>query len=132
MNRQTPENEMDDNVEIRLLNSQDGAAVARLAELDTSEPPPHPLLGGIIGGRLVAAHSLATGESVADPFRPTEQIRSLLARRAGQVSRGGHSRSLLGRLRKRLGGNFAAKPGVRSPFIPGTENTHLLPRGKGF
>jgi hypothetical protein len=22
--------------------------------------------------------------------------------------------------------------GVRSPFIPGTENTHLLPRGKGF
>jgi hypothetical protein len=22
--------------------------------------------------------------------------------------------------------------GARAPFVPGTENTHLLPRGKGF
>jgi hypothetical protein len=132
MNRRRGENEMKDNIEIRLLNPQDGAAVARLAELDTAEPPPTPLLGGIVGGRLIAAHSLATGESIADPFRPTEEIRSLLARSARRVPSNGRPRGLLGRLRERLGGEVPAQRSASSPFVPGTELTHLLPPGKGL
>jgi hypothetical protein len=80
-------------IEIRLLGRGDGAAVARLAQLDTASPPPSPLLGAIVDGRLLAAHSLGTGESIADPFRRTAEIRTLLAERAGQVrSEGGSSK----------------------------------------
>ena len=97
-------------IEIRMLGVEDGAAVARLAELDTADAPPLPLLGGIIDGRLVAAHSLATGKSIADPFRHTAEIRSLLAKRARQLS-GDRGGGLLHRLRGRLGGEIAAQPG---------------------
>jgi hypothetical protein len=105
-----------ESIEIRMLGLQDGAAVARLAQLDTVEAPPSPLIGGIVGGRLVAAHSLATGESIADPFLHTAEIRSLLARRARQLGsdrRGG----LLSRLRGRLGGEIAAQPGRASEAV---------------
>lgn len=72
-------------VEIRMLGLADGAALTRLAQLDTAVLPPTPVLGGIVGGRLVAAYSLATGESIADPFRRTAEIRRLLSERAGQL-----------------------------------------------
>jgi hypothetical protein len=86
-----------DTIEIRLLGHADGAAVARLAQLDTASPPDSPLLGAIVEGRLLAAHSLATGESIADPFRHTAEIRSLLAERASQVrGDGGSSRWNIG------------------------------------
>ena len=103
-------------IEIRLLGLEDGAAVARLAELDTTEAPPSPLLGGIADGQLVAAHSLATGKSIADPFRHTAEIRSLLAERAGQL-RGGRGRGLLTRLKGRLGGEIPARPGPASGVV---------------
>jgi hypothetical protein len=105
------EHEMPDanTIEIRLLGLEDGAALARLAELDTAEPPTIPLLGGIVDGRLVAAYSLATGESIADPFRPTAEIRSLLARRARQLC-GSRGPGLLRRLRRRLGTEISARP----------------------
>jgi hypothetical protein len=86
-----------DAIEIRSLGLADGAAVARLAELDTAPVPSSPLIGGIVNGRLVAARSLATGASIADPFRPTAEVRSLLAKRAGQLGRG---RGLLSRIRR--------------------------------
>jgi hypothetical protein len=93
-----------DTVEIRLLGLEDGAAVARLAQLDTTEAPASPLLGAIVDGRLLAAHSVATGASIADPFRHTAEIRSLLAERARQLSGGrdgGPLKRLRGRLRER-------------------------------
>jgi hypothetical protein len=77
-------------VAIRLLEPEDSSQVLRLAQLDTAAPPPQPLLGGLIDGRLVAAHSLASGESIADPFLRTGEIRSLLAARARQVNGSGH------------------------------------------
>jgi hypothetical protein len=99
MNAPTREEEMADRdaIEIRLLGAGDSPALARLAELDTAELPPTPILGGILDGRLVAAHSLATGESIADPFLPTAEIRSLLANRARQVPRD-RGRGLFSRL----------------------------------
>jgi len=101
-------------IEIRLLAPQDGGELARLAELDSAEPPPQPLLGADVDGRLVAAHSLATGESIADPFRPTAGIRSLLAGRARQLRDRGPNRGLLQRLRRRLGGSSAAQQATAS------------------
>lgn len=91
-----------DTIEIRLLRLEDGAAIARLAELDTTEPPASPLLGAIVDGRLLAAHSLATDAVIADPFRHTAEIRSLLAKRARQL-REGRGHRLFARLRGRLG-----------------------------
>jgi hypothetical protein len=94
-----------DAIEIRLLGLEDGAAVARLADLDTAEPPASPLLGAIVDGRLLAAHSMATGASIADPFRHTAKVRSLLAERARQV-RGDRKRGPFWRLRERTTGEL--------------------------
>jgi hypothetical protein len=132
-----------DTIEIRLLGIADGAALARLAELDTADAPPTPLIGGIVDGRLVAAHSLATGESIADPFQPTAEIRSLLARRARQLRRRDRGPGLLRRLRRRLGaglpaGRGAVRPhqaqvsGIRAPSIRGSEHTHLMVPPKAY
>jgi hypothetical protein len=120
-------------IEIRLLGLEDGAAVARLAELDTAAVPPTPLIGGIVEGRLVAARSLASGESVADPFRRTSEIRSLLAQRARQL-KGGRGRGLLSRIRRRLARDVTPRlsGAPRAPFVPGSEHTHLLRRSQGF
>jgi hypothetical protein len=97
-------------IEIRLLVPTDGASLARLAELDTRETPPSPVLGGIVGGRLVAARSLATGESVADPFLRTSDIQTLLAQRARQLRGPGRGRRLMRGLRDRLRRGVAAEP----------------------
>jgi hypothetical protein len=96
-------------IEIKTLGLEDGAALARLAELDTAKVPPAPVLGGIVAGRLVAARSLATGEAIADPFRHTAEVRSLLTERAGQLRRSGGS-GFLDRLRRQLPGRALTRP----------------------
>jgi hypothetical protein len=98
-----------DAIEIRLLSTRDERELERLAELDGVHAPPEPLLGGIVDGRLVAAHSLSSDESIADPFRPSAEIRSLLARRVYQLR--GRRRGLLGRLRQRSGARAGSPPG---------------------
>jgi hypothetical protein len=103
-------------IQIRLLGLEDGAAVARLAELDTAAAPAGPLLGGIVDGRLMAAHSVSTGASIADPFQPTAELRALLTERASQL-RGGRGLGLIGRLRRRFRGNVAAQPGAASEAL---------------
>jgi hypothetical protein len=103
-------------IQIRLLGLEDGAAVARLAELDTAAAPAGPLLGGIVDGRLMAAHSVSTGASIADPFQPTAELRALLAERASQL-RGGRGFGLIGRLRRRFRSNLAARPGAATEAL---------------
>jgi hypothetical protein len=73
-------------VQIRLLNGEDSGELVRLAQRDTASLPPQPLLGGIVDGELVAAHSIPSGQSIADPFRPTAEIRELLAHWAKRLS----------------------------------------------
>jgi hypothetical protein len=66
----------------------DGAAVARLARLD-SQRPPHaatPLLLAEIDGEPWAAIALQTGRLYADPFRPTAALADLLRRRQAQLA----------------------------------------------
>jgi hypothetical protein len=74
-------------ITIRRLGRDDVPAVERLAQLDSSRPPEGALLGVEIGGRLVAAISLATRESIADPFSRTGELRALLELRAAQLER---------------------------------------------
>jgi hypothetical protein len=76
-----------DGISIRHLGDEDLAAVERLAQLDSRHQPEGALLGVEIDGRLVAAISLATGESIADPFSRTGELRALLELRAAQLRR---------------------------------------------
>ena len=57
-----------DGISIRRLGAEDLAAVDGLAQLDSRRRPQGALLGVVIESRLVAAISLATGDSIADPF----------------------------------------------------------------
>jgi hypothetical protein len=76
-----------DGVIIRRLGPADANAVKRLAQLDASRALEGPLLGAEVEGRLLAAISLTSGESVADPFARTEELRALLELRAAQLRR---------------------------------------------
>jgi hypothetical protein len=98
-------------IEIRLLGTRDATELTRLAELDSAQAPSEPVLGGIVDGSLVAAHSLSTDEAIADPFRRSDEVRSLLARRALHLRGGGRGRGLLGRLRRRSGTRAGSPPG---------------------
>src|SRR5215211_660225 len=93
-----PTQEIPGGVRIRRLGGGDLPAVERLAQLDSRRPPQGALLGAEIEGRLLAATSLATGETVADPFSRSAELRALLELRASQLRR----RARDGRLRRRL------------------------------
>jgi hypothetical protein len=73
-------------VTVRHLDrASDQSALVRLAERDSAEVPQGEILGAELDGSLVAAISLATRRVIADPFTRTDQVRSLLELRAGQL-----------------------------------------------
>lgn len=74
-------------ITIREARPGDGGALRRLAELDSSEVPPSPVLLAEAGGKLRAAVSLRDGSAVADPLFPTSGMVRLLGVRARQVGR---------------------------------------------
>jgi hypothetical protein len=85
------------NVTVRRLDHRpaDRAALDYLADLDSREPLEGEVLGAELDGALVAAISLTTGDAIADPFTPTDEIRSLLELRARQLrGRGARLRRL--------------------------------------
>jgi hypothetical protein len=83
----SPTTTQTDGISIRRLGRDDLAEVERLAQLDSRRPPEGALLGIEIEGRLLAAISLTTGESMADPFSRTGELRALLELRAAQLQR---------------------------------------------
>ena len=96
-----------DEMTIRTLSEEDRESVVRLAQLDTSAPPEGNVMGAIVDGRLVAAISLETGDSVANPFIPSEGARSMLQLRARQLS---PKRSRIFPRRRRARGSLGAQP----------------------
>jgi hypothetical protein len=69
----------------RLDPATDQSALTRLAERDSAVVPAGDLIGAEVDGSLVAAIALGSRRVIADPFTRTEQIRSLLKLRAGQL-----------------------------------------------
>ena len=69
----------------RLDRTVDGAALARLAEKDTRPAPGGDALGAFVDGELMAAISLDSDRVIADPFKPTSELRKLLKLRTAQM-----------------------------------------------
>jgi hypothetical protein len=95
---------------IRAARGSDGAALARLAELDSSVVPAGALLVAESDGRLVAAIGSSTGEAIADPFLPTADVLALLQLRAAGARSPRSRRSVArrsGARRLRMGGHAA-------------------------
>jgi hypothetical protein len=88
---------------IRAARGSDGLALIRLAALDSADVPAGELLVAEADGVLVAARSLTTGESIADPFRPTLEVLALLAVRARAFAFAPVRRGLAERLGLRAG-----------------------------
>jgi hypothetical protein len=87
---------------LRHANGADTSALDRLAALDSRRVPTGELLIAELDGRLVAALSVDTGGSIADPFEHTAAIVDSLRVQARRQSRPaalpGHlGRALLGR-----------------------------------
>jgi hypothetical protein len=70
---------------IRAARRADGAALHRLAELDSARVPSGELLVAETDGALVAAHAPATGATIADPFRHTAEVVELLHLRGSML-----------------------------------------------
>ena len=84
-------------ITIRAAHGGDGAAVARLAALDSAEIPGGKLLLAEAGGELRAALSLHDGAVVADPFRRTADLVRLLRLRADLLAETAAGRPAAGR-----------------------------------
>jgi hypothetical protein len=69
-------------VTIRLAGPADDAAVRRLAALDSQAPPSGPLLLGEVDGEPWAAVGLEGSGAIADPFRPSAEVVTLLRAQA--------------------------------------------------
>jgi len=76
-----------EHVTIRFSHAGDDAEIARLAQLDSAPTPQGRLLVAEVAGELWAAVPLDGGRAVADPFRHTQQLVSLLELRRLQTGR---------------------------------------------
>jgi hypothetical protein len=72
----------------RVTDSEpDRAALRRLAQLDSGTELDGQVLVAEVEGKILAAIAVAEGDVLADPFSRTDELRSLLALRAGQLRR---------------------------------------------
>ena len=78
---------VDQPVTMRVAGPGDEAAIERLAALDSQHAPQGDVLVAEVGGELRAAVGIDAGTTIADPFRPTSDVVSLLRERAAQVAR---------------------------------------------
>jgi len=70
---------------IRAARSSDAAQLRRLAQLDSARVPVGELLVAESDGAVVAAHSPASGATIADPFRRTADVVELLVMRGAML-----------------------------------------------
>ena len=73
-------------VTMRLAGPADVAALRRLAAVDSKPAPAGDVLVAEVDARIVAAVPVDGGPAVADPFKPTAHLVSLLRSRAGQLA----------------------------------------------
>jgi hypothetical protein len=103
----------DGEITIRPMGGEDRERAVRLAQLDSKRALEGHLLGASVGGRLVAAISIESGESVADPFVPSAHARAMLKLRASQLNgRKGSGRLLRHRVPRARAALPASPPGA--------------------
>ena len=89
----------DQHVTIRFSRPDDAAAIAKLAQLDSARLPQGRLLVAEVAGELHAALPVDGGPAIADPFRHTRDLVSLLEVRRSQTRR---TRTVRRRLRRSI------------------------------
>jgi hypothetical protein len=72
-------------ITIRAAGPEDGEALRRLAQRDSRAIPDGELLIALVGGEARAAFSLASGETIADPFHRTEELVGMLTLRGSRL-----------------------------------------------
>jgi hypothetical protein len=72
-------------VTLRLASASDEPAIERLAQLDSSTAPAHPVLIAEVDGDVRAALGLTDRSALANPFHATTDLVELLHRRARQL-----------------------------------------------
>ena len=87
---------------IRPATERDDITIESLSALDSQRPIAYPALIGEVGGRAVAAISLADGRVVADPFVHTAQLVAVMRVRAGALRAHAEQPSLRERIRAGL------------------------------
>jgi hypothetical protein len=80
-------------VTIRRAFPDDDQALRRLAALDGSKLPQSDVLVAEVAGELWAAVAVQDGHAVADPFRPTAELVSLLQERVRQMHAASEART---------------------------------------
>jgi hypothetical protein len=78
---------VDTRVTFRHAGAADAAAIAELAQLDSSRAPRGDVIVADAGGELWAAVSLEDGHAVANPFRPSGELTWRLVERAREINR---------------------------------------------
>lgn len=73
-------------IDIRWAEGDDDAGLRRLAHLSSRALPRGPFLLAEADGELLAARSLATGETVSDPFVATYDLVALLELRSRHLN----------------------------------------------
>jgi hypothetical protein len=110
-------------ITIRAAGPEDVEALHRLAQRDSRPVPEGELLIALVDGEARAAISLASGETIADPFHRTEELVGMLTLRGSRLR--GESRQrrrgLRRLLRSRGGGSLLHSPAFRGLFA------HLTP-----
>ena len=92
----------DGDLSLRLCRVSDDPILERLAALEGRRPPQGPHLLAEVDGEAVAALSLADGEFLADPFRPTAHLLPLMRARAAQLGAPLRQRRALGVVNRRF------------------------------
>ena len=94
---------------LRYADGADSAALDRLAQLDSAHAPRGVVLVAEVAGDVLAAVSIDDPRVVvADPFRPTGELVTLLAERARQLRSSGRRRHRLPRVWTSFGWERAA------------------------
>ena len=94
-------------VTIREANASDAGALRRLAELDSGRVPAGPMLIAEVGGAIRAAVSMSSGDVIADPFHPTQEVVEMMKIHT-------HTMRATG-----LSGHSRQRPAPSAPGIPG-------------
>lgn len=101
----------DTSVAVRMLTTADASELERLVQLEGREAPAGRLLGGEVGGRLVAVVSIDSSGVLADPFSRSADAVELLKLRLRQLG---------GTRRPRPFGRRRRKPGRRPATLAGS------------